>query len=115
MKFRDRVLQALVWCLIDVGLLIFSLWSQMAATVWGFMSRLAVEGSRGARTKEQELLAIYLYLYLYISFFFCVLLKEYTQMFQSILLHTSYSSYGHMYLLQRLRNNLLDGLSATPN
>ena len=81
MKFRGTLLQALVWCLMDVSLLIFSLWSQMAAAVWGFMSRLAVEGSRGVQKSKSCLLSVYIYIYISPFFFSCVLLKEYNQMF----------------------------------
>ena len=97
MKFRGRVLQAFVWCLIDVCLLIFSLGSQMAATVWGFMFRLAVEGSRGARRKEQELLAIYLYLYLYISFFFlCTFERVYPDVLINTLAYILFILWSHV-------------------
>lgn len=80
MKFRGRLLQALVWCLMDVSLLIFSFWSSNGCCSLGLHVQV---GSRRKQrsTKEQDLLAIYLYLSIYTSFLSGVLLKEYDQMF----------------------------------
>ena len=76
MTFRGRLLLVLVWCLMDMSLLIFPSWTQNGCCNFGLHAQ---GGSRRKQrsTKGQELLAIYTYIFL----FSCVLFKEYNQGF----------------------------------
>ena len=94
----------------DVSLLKFSLWPRMAARILTltFMSRLAVGENRRVQ-KGKNLLGVFIY-------FFLRDFQEYNQMSQSTLLHTFYSSRGHILSsMEAKKNSILFVFSATPN